>query len=67
MMRILPIVICAGLALGPAQAQFAAGQLTQTETLEVPGPSQHLFSNPWYQCTRNFYVNSSTVMTRTVE
>jgi hypothetical protein len=60
MMRILPIVICAGLALGPAQAQFAAGQLTQTETLEVPGPSQHLFSNPWYQCTRNFYVNSST-------
>jgi hypothetical protein len=27
---------------------------------EVPGPSPVLFDNPYYTCTRNFYVNAST-------
>jgi len=27
--------------------------------LETPGPSQALFSNPYYQCSKNFYVSTS--------
>ena len=30
--------------------------LVSASAQEVPGPSSDLFNNPWYTCTRNFYV-----------
>ncbi len=51
------------------EAGLTGSPFTQAETvtgtdpptgIEVPGPSQVLFNNPYYKCNQNFYVNGST-------
>jgi hypothetical protein len=41
------------------QAETITGTTAATSTVESPGPSYTLWSNPYYSCVRNFYVNVS--------
>jgi hypothetical protein len=41
------------------QAETVSGTDPPTAGVEVPGPSQALFNNPYYTCVRNFYVSTT--------